>query len=198
MNAIPVGESPRLLKSHGPARHSARIPSNEKLPLGGSNERHSGSMCGFHDSARLNIMKHASQIDLTDEERRVLRQWCRDRRSSRRLVLKCQIVLLAAKGLTNKRIASKLATQTKTVGRWRSRFAVLRLSGIERDATSPSPKPPIPHTLVQRILQTTSTRKPSAAPRWSTRTMAKEIGVSRSTVHRVWSANGLKPHLLQG
>jgi transposase len=143
-------------------------------------------------------MKRASQIDLTDEERRVLRQWCRDRRSSRRLVLKGRIVLLAAKGLTNKQIASKLATQTKTVGRWRSRFVKLRLNGIERDATRPGPKPPIPYTLVQTILLTTSTRKPSAAPRWSTRTMAKEIGVSRSTVHRVWSANGLKPHLMQG
>ena len=30
---------------------------------------------------------------------------------------------------------------------------------------------------------------------WSTRTLAKKLGVSRAMVHRVWQANGLKPHL---
>jgi hypothetical protein len=98
----------------------------------------------------------------------------------------------------NKEIAAKLRTQPKTVGLWRARFAERRLAGIERDATRPSPNPPIPHTLIQRILRITSTRKPTDARRWSTRKMAKEIGVSRSTVHRIWSANGLKPHMMQG
>ena len=31
--------------------------------------------------------------------------------------------------------------------------------------------------------------------RWSTRTLAKEVGVSHTTVHRVWRQNDLKPHL---
>jgi transposase len=36
-----------------------------------------------------------------------------------------------------------------------------------------------------------------AATHWSTRTMAEAVGVSHSTVHRVWKANHLKPHLVR-
>ncbi|MBI3840273.1 MAG: helix-turn-helix domain-containing protein [Planctomycetia bacterium] len=142
-------------------------------------------------------MKRARQITLTNAERSVLLRWSRDQRAPARLVLRARIVLLAAKGLLNQEIAAKLGTLKKTVGLWRRRFAEQRLAGIERDATRPGPRPPIPTSVIRKILRKTTTENPTAAPNWSTRTMAKAVGVSHATVQRVWSANGLKPHLLR-
>jgi len=44
-------------------------------------------------------------------------------------------------------------------------------------------------------LRKTTREKPAGATHWSTRTLAKAVGVSRDTVNRVWQAHGLKPHL---
>ncbi len=48
-----------------------------------------------------------------------------------------------------------------------------------------------------RIIQKTTREKPANATHWSTRTLADELGVTQSMVHRVWKANGLKPHLVK-
>jgi DNA-binding MurR/RpiR family transcriptional regulator len=34
---------------------------------------------------------------------------------------------------------------------------------------------------------------PTNATHWSTRTMAKEMSISKASVSRIWRANGLKP-----
>jgi len=47
----------------------------------------------------------------------------------------------------------------------------------------------------QRIVAATLERKPKAATHWSTRTLAKDQGVSHSTVRRVLQAHQRKPHL---
>jgi len=71
------------------------------------------------------------------------------------------------------------------------------LAGIEKDAPRPGRNPSIPPATVELILHKTTQEKPKAATHWSTRTMAKAIGVSKATVQRIWSANGLKPHLVK-
>jgi transposase len=82
-----------------------------------------------------------------------------------------------------------------TVARWRKRFAAKRLAGIVKDA--PRPGRPATHRqeVADRIIEHTTQTVPENATHWTVRTMAKELGVSRSMVHRVWQAAGLKPHL---
>ena len=79
-------------------------------------------------------MKIAPKIALTDEERTVLERWSRGRSTPARLVLRSKIVLLAAEGKMNQKIAPRLRTALKTVSLWRRRFAEQRLAGIEKDA----------------------------------------------------------------
>lgn len=43
----------------------------------------------------------------------------------------------------------------------------------------------------------TTQQKPKNATHWSTRSLARELGVDHVMVHRVWRANGLKPHLFK-
>jgi len=79
-------------------------------------------------------MRTAPEITLTQSDRQTLEKWARGRSTPVRLTQRAQIVLLAAEGMANKDIATKLGATRILVGRWRSRFAELGLSGIEKDA----------------------------------------------------------------
>lgn len=140
-------------------------------------------------------MKVAPNISLSDQERKKLTTWSRGRSTPSRLVLRAKIVLAAAEGLMNKEIAEQCGTSKKTVSLWRTRFAEQRLAGIESDAPRPGRTPSIEKDVIAQIIRKTTREKPHAATQWSTRTMAKAVGVSKATVSRVWRAHGLKPHL---
>ena len=140
-------------------------------------------------------MRWAPQILLGDDERKILQRWSRGRSTPARLVLRAKIVLHAARGKQNKDIAVDLGTERTIVGRWRSRFAQHGLTGIEKDAPRGGRKPTKRNQVVRRIIETTTQRTPANATHWSTRSLAKALGTSPSMVHRVWKANGLKPHL---
>jgi transposase len=142
-------------------------------------------------------MRTAPVIEVTDDERKTLRRFARGRSTPSRLVLRAKIVLRAAEGMRNKDIALELGTSRKTVGLWRERFADGRIEAIEADAPRPGRTPSIPGRIVELILHKTTQAKPTHATHWSTRTLARDVGVSRSTIHRVWQAHGLKPHLVK-
>ena len=140
-------------------------------------------------------MRVACKIILTDKERETLRRWARGRSTPARLVLRSRIVLLAAEGMRNKDIAVAVGTARQTVGLWRTRFAQGRLAGIAKDAPGRGRKATRRNALARTILERTTQTLPANATHWSVRTLAKELGISPSMVHRVWRANGLKPHL---
>jgi transposase len=140
------------------------------------------------------LMRRAVAITLTDEERVTLLRWARGRSVEARLVLRAKIVLAAAEGGENKQIAAELGTLRKTVGLWRQRFARARLSGIERDAPRGGRPATARQEVAAQIVTTTTQERPPAATHWSTRSLARHLGVSRSMVERVWKANRLQPH----
>jgi transposase/DNA-binding MarR family transcriptional regulator len=140
-------------------------------------------------------MRVAPQITLEEKERKILHRWSRGRSTPARLVLRAKIVLRGAKGNQNNDIASELGVDRSIVGRWRSRFAQHGLAGIEKDAPRSGRKPAKRNKLARLIIKKTTNERPSNATHWSTRSLAKKLGVSQSMVHRVWKANGLKPHL---
>ena len=111
--------------------------------------------------------------------------------------MRAQIVLAATRDLENKEIASELGVSRETVGRWRSRFVMDGVKGILKDLPRGGRTPTARSRVEGRILRVTTQKKPANATHWSTRTLAKELGVTPSMVHRVWKANGLKPHLVK-
>ena len=142
-------------------------------------------------------MRVAPPVELAPGERTQLETWSRGRSTPLRLVLRARIVLRAAEGKENQEIAEELATRPNTVGLWRRRFLLLRLEGIVKDAPRPGRRPRLSRAIVARIVDRTLHSKPRGRTHWSTRGMAKEIGVDPVTVHRVWRRYGLKPHLKQ-
>jgi transposase len=141
-------------------------------------------------------MRVATPISLSTEEQAGLERWSRGRSTPARLVLRARIILLAAAGNANNDIAARLGTDRQTVGRWRQRFARQRLPGIAQDAPR-SGRPTHRDRIARRIIEVTTQQRPPQATHWSTRTLAAHLGVSRGMVHRVWQANGLKPHLVR-
>lgn len=140
-------------------------------------------------------MRKSKPICLSEEERKILETWSRGRSTEARLVLRSKILLMAECGKLNKEIAAELKTAKTTVIRWRKRFIKEGISGIERDAPGSGRKPSITSETVELIVRKTTQEKPENATHWSTRSMAKVVGVSKVTVNRIWQANGLKPHL---
>lgn len=140
-------------------------------------------------------MSVAPKIVLTDSERLKLESLARSRTTSVRLAQRAQIVLKAASGMLNKDIARELEIIPNTVGRWRGRFARDRFSGIEKDLPRAGRRRADSNELAKRIIEATTQTKPPNATHWSTRTLAKHLGLSDNRVQRVWKAAGLKPHL---
>lgn len=139
-------------------------------------------------------MRVAPKIELSCDERKVLTRLSRGRSTPVRLAQRSRIVLRASEGLQNQQIAAELGIKRDTVGRWRHRYAQSGLAGIEKDAPRPGRRPSITPSKVREIVEKTLQSKPKAATHWSTRTMAKEAGVSAASVRRIWKRHGLKPH----
>jgi transposase len=140
-------------------------------------------------------MRRACQIVLDETERATLARWARGRSTPARQVLRARIVLLAAEGKANIEIAPLVGTDRMTVARWRNRFAAQRLAGIAKDAPRAGRPATQRQEVATQIVERTTKSTPENATHWTVRTLAKELGVSRSMVHRVWKANNLKPHL---
>ena len=79
-------------------------------------------------------------LEVTQEEREVLRRYVRRGKTSQRTALRARIVLECAKGLDNKTVAGKLGIRPPTVGKWRSRFIADRLSGLGDAPRSGAPR----------------------------------------------------------
>ena len=139
-------------------------------------------------------MRVAPTIVLNEEERKKLAQLAKSRTASVRLARRAQIVLLAATGKPNDAIAQELEIGRVQVGRWRERYAEGGLAAIERDL--PRGGRPLKADTAEIVRLTTRTL-PEAATQWSTRTLAAQVGVSDTTVLRVWHRHGLKPHLVE-
>ena len=146
-------------------------------------------------SARLTAeMRVAPGISLTPAEQAKLKRFSASRSVSQKLRERSQMVLLAAEGLQNKEIARRTGHDEPKVGRWRQRYAEQGLDGIIKDKTRPGRIKAISPAKRSRLVTLTVESKPKGSTHWSRTTMAKELGVSPSSVGRVWAAHGLKPH----
>ncbi len=131
---------------------------------------------------------------LTDDERQKLQTWAARPKSTQRLATRAKILLACAEGLDNKAGAARLRVNTVTVGKWRGRFLEDRLEGLSDEPRPGAPRK-ITDAYVEQVVTKTLEEKPKAAPHWSTRGMARTVGLSQSAIVRIWHAFGLKPHL---
>ena len=135
------------------------------------------------------------ELALTDEERMTLERWARRRTSSQALALRCRVVLACAEGASNAAVATRVGISRPTVTKWRARFVARRLEGLA-DEPRPGAARTITDEQVDQVLVATLETTPKDATHWSTRSLARQLGMSQSAISRIWRAFGLKPQLV--
>lgn len=132
-------------------------------------------------------------IVLSPSVRAELESLQRSRTASHVLVRRARVVLLAADGHYNTVIAECVGLSARMVGYWRRRFVAQGLMGLYDE-----PRPGAPRSisdaqiaaLIRRTLKTT----PREGTHWTCRSLARQTGIGKSTVQRVWTAFGIQPH----
>src|SRR5271169_4269217 len=138
-------------------------------------------------------MRTARQVTLDQRQREQLEAFARSRSLPHALVVRAKIVLEAADGVQSRQIGRKLGVSRETVGKWRGRFLAGGIEGLYDEYRSGRPRS-IEDERISQLVSKTLHSKPEGATQWSCREMADATGISKSTVQRVWSAFGLKPH----
>jgi len=133
------------------------------------------------------------KIILKEEERAELERRVRSVKTSKRDNLRAQIILLRAEGKSQKEVAKELGVSHVCVSKWTRRFIEKGLEGL-KDLPGRGRKPSIPPEKIKEVISRV-TQPPPGRSRWSVRSMAKAVGISRHSVHQIWKKNDLKPHL---
>jgi transposase len=120
-----------------------------------------------------------------------------DRNSLSKAVWRAQIVLATADGLGTNAIMKRTGKSKPCVWRWQERFIEEGVEGLLRDKTRPPGTPPLPDAVKHKVLAKTATETPAGATQWSVRTMAAAVGISHTSVQKIWAEAGLKPHLVR-
>ncbi|NEB06399.1 IS630 family transposase, partial [Streptomyces sp. SID13726] len=118
--------------------------------------------------------------------------WANRRKTAQGLAKRARIVLECATGQSNSAVARELGVARSTVNMWRARFLTGRLDGLADE-----PRPGVPRTItdaqVEEVVVRTLEEVPEGATHWSKRELAKRVGISPTSVHRIWRAFGLQP-----
>jgi transposase len=139
----------------------------------------------------------AAALSLSDGDREILTRIAGSQVAPHRQVLRARVLLSAGEGVANSRIAEQVGVSVSTVRLWRQRFVADGISRLGKVAGGRGRKPILPQAKIDEILDLTMNCAPNGQTHWSVRTMAQQVGVSPATVQRIWSARGLKPHLVK-
>jgi putative transposase len=132
-------------------------------------------------------------LHLNDDEREQLRSLAQSRTLPNALVGRAKLILWSAEGRTNSEIAKRLRCTQATVGKWRQRFVRQRLAGLY-DELRPGRPRTIEDEQVAALLKRTLSHKPASGTHWTIRSAARDSGISKSTVHRLFHTFALQPH----
>jgi transposase len=143
------------------------------------------------------MSRAAARLAISDGQREVLETLAGSRTAEYRLVQRARALLLAADGVSNSEISEVTEVSRPTVLAWRGQFEKDGLIGFGEVAKGRGRKPSISDEKIAEIVDLTLHSKPEGQTHWSCRSMATRVGVSSASVQRIWSARGLKPHLVK-
>jgi transposase len=139
-------------------------------------------------------MKRAG-FEVSEADRAELGSWLRSQRLPQALGMRARVVLLSAEEQSLREIAERLGVTQRTVCLWRRRYQSEGPSGLRSRHRSGRPR-----QISRRkelAVVTATMRPPKHATHWSARRLAKEVGLSFMTVHRIWQKYGLQPHRVE-
>jgi hypothetical protein len=128
-------------------------------------------------------------VGLTPAERETLLSWMRASSLRAGLAQRARIVLLADEGVETMEIVHRSGVSKPTVIAWKKRFAAEGVAGLD---DRPKPDRPLVIDQVEIVLATLEPPPAElAVTHWSSRLLAKHLGVSDFTVSTTWKKWGL-------
>jgi transposase len=136
------------------------------------------------------------KLRLRRGDRRVLESWVRSRTLPRRQVERAKIVLAGARGESSRGIAASVGVARDTARLWMRRYEAEGLDGIKSDRARSGRPRDITREIEEAIIEKTINEipPPEESTHWTTRLMAKAMGMDHVTIWRVWRKYRLKPH----
>jgi transposase len=134
-------------------------------------------------------------VGLTPVERETLLAWTRASSMRAGLALRARIVLLADEGVGTNEIVHRVGVSKPTVIAWKKRMAAEGIAGL-----ADRPKPGRPPVIDQVEIVLATLESPPAelgVTHWSSRLLARHLGVSDFTVSTTWKKWGLQPWRVQ-
>ncbi len=136
----------------------------------------------------------ASALPVIAEQRAELTRMASSTVLPHRKVVQARALLLAADGVANEEIARRAEVDSDTVRRWRARFAAEGPAGVGVIAKGRGRKPSLPPGTVAEVVRLTMTETPAdGSTHWTTRSMARRVGIGKDAVARIWADHDLKP-----
>jgi len=139
-------------------------------------------------------MHERTSIELSKADRRTLEAVVANRNSPQKHVWRAKIVLLTADGRGTAEIMRATGKAKTVIWRWQERFCDEGAAGLWQDKTRPSRIPPLDPEVVNRVVALTLAGPPPTVSHWTGSAMAKAVGISVSSVQRIWRTHGLQPH----
>jgi transposase len=118
-----------------------------------------------------------TKIALTAEDRQRLERIVSALTTPQKHVWRARIVLLSAAGMGTMAITRQTGKSKRAVWRWQDRFVAEGVAGLLRDKTRPGRLPPLSPDQVRTVVDKTLREPPAEATHWSTRTMARAVGL---------------------
>jgi transposase len=135
--------------------------------------------------------------ELNAPERRMMDQLLATESLNHKQATRLQVVLGRAEGKTTSEIASVLRIHAQTVSDIVHRFNRYGLEGLLKQPNHKPGKAPISQKVINQVLKVVQEQQPEEATHWSTRGIAKKVGISHTKVHQILRAHDLKPHLVR-
>jgi len=141
-------------------------------------------------------MRRSHRVDkLTEEQREELTRWAQSRTLPAGDVFRAHLMLALADGKSWSQIEAELRTSRPTIARWKRRFEQEGVTGLDPRYRGSEPRRATP-SVQARVLRKTIQSPPDGSTHWTCRKMADALGLSKSTVQRIWRQARLKPHRL--
>lgn len=135
-------------------------------------------------------------IELTRQERRELERRVRSRTLRAEDVRRARLILMLAAGESYTSVRRALDCDPGYVSRWKKRFQAERLAGLYARHRGTKPRTLTP-AMEAKILSWTQKKPTDGTTHWSTRRLAKKLGVNHMLVARAWARAGVKPHRMK-
>jgi transposase len=133
--------------------------------------------------------------ELSIEQREELTRWSQSRTLPAGDVFRARLILALADGKSWSQIEVELHTSRPTIARWKRRFEQEGMVGLDPRHKGSDPRKATP-SIQARVLRKTTQRPQDGSTHWTCRKLAAAVGLSKSTVQRIWHQARLKPHRL--